>query len=91
MRILTKKQLEILEPLKKIVSKEFYEIQKASMLGNNDRVLIERSAGIAQTLTEKQIKKCREVRQQLKEYKKSFQAAIDMVREGLDLLEEGIL
>lgn len=91
MKILTKKQLEIIEPLK-AMSPRFYEIQLMVMTGKeslyHNVAIREESSKIANGLTKKQIKECQRINAELSEYKKTLGYGLDMIKEGSRIVRE---
>lgn len=75
MRDLTKQELKIIEPLKTIVSEDFYNSQVEAMKGIYQKPN-------EHNLTAEQIAKCQKIRQELIDYQTSFKSAIDMINEG---------
>ena len=88
MKTLTNKQLEIIEPLKKIVSEEFYLIVKLTMEGHNEEWITFSSNKILKELTQEQILAVREVRARREEYNNSVQYGLDLIKQGMEIIEE---
>ena len=88
MKTLTNKQLDIIEPLKKIISEEFYLIVKLGMQGQDEEWMRINSNKILKNITKEQIQKVQEVRARREEYNKSLQYGLDLIKKGMEIIEE---
>lgn len=77
---LTKKQLKIIEPLKKLVNLKFYNEQVSGMKGT--RNCFKPSPFWDYKFSKRQIKNCRKIREQLDDYNESIEYLLDIIDDG---------
>ena len=83
---LTKKQIEIIEPIKKITGIKFYKLQRRSMEGKN--TINDNNLVMDMKFNKIQINKLLKIQEKIKEYNNSREYGMDLIRQGTEILEE---